>query len=183
MDEQLPHLADNLNLPDSLLLPVAFGLASYAGLKMLAEQFAPIAKVLGPLGRRWTALRDQRIAKAANVADLTEKVAKLTETVNVQTREIAWLRKMRDDDAWTTDLNRQVRELAAIARRRADRMEMIDSYVLADTEWHRRADLAWKAGADPERIAAEVPQHVPFLEFERRWHTQRALESGGTPTG
>lgn len=173
MADQLPHLVDNLNLPDSLLLPVAFGLASYTGLKMLAEQFAPIAKALGPLGRRWTQLRDQRIARAANVADLTEKVEKLTETAEVQAREIAWLRAMRDDDAWTKDLQRQVRELSAIVRRLRDRQEMIDAYVLADTEWHRRADLAWKAGADPERIAAYVPAHVPFLEFERRWRAAR----------
>ncbi|GFG83333.1 hypothetical protein [Mycolicibacter algericus] len=63
MDDPLPHLADNLNLPNSLLLPVAFGLSIYSGLRMLAEQFAPVAKALGPLGRRWTALREQRVAR------------------------------------------------------------------------------------------------------------------------
>ena len=177
MDE-LPSLADQLNLPDSLLLPVAFGLATYTGLKMLAEQFAPIAKALGPLGKRWAQLRDQRIARAANVADLTEKVEKLTETAEVQAREIAWLRKMRDDDAWTVDLQRQVRELSAIVRRLRDRQEMIDAYVLADTEWHRRADLAWKAGDDRDRIEESVPEHVPFLEFERRWRASRPDSAG-----
>lgn len=177
MDE-LPSLAYQLNLPDSLLLPVAFGLATYTGLKMLAEQFAPIAKALGPLGKRWAQLRDQRIARAANVADLTEKVEKLTETAEVQAREIAWLRKMRDDDAWTVDLQRQVRELSAIVRRLRDRQEMIDAYVLADTEWHRRADLAWKAGDDRDLIEQSVPGHVPFLEFERRWRTARPDGAG-----
>lgn len=172
MDDQLPDLVDHLNLPNSLLLPVAFGLAAYSGLRMLAEQFAPIAKALGPLGRRWTTLREQRIARAANVAELTEKVDKLTQTVDVQAREIAWLRAMRDDDAWTKDLQRQVRELSAIVRRLRDRQEMIDAYVLADTEWHRRADLAWKAG-DLERLEEAVPVHVPFLEFERQWRAAR----------
>lgn len=173
MDE-ISTLAGQLNLPNSLLLPVAFGLSAYSGLRMLAEQFAPVAKALGPLGKRWTQLREQRIAKAANLADLTKQVERLTVTVEDQAREIAWLRRMRDDDAWTKDLQRQVRELSAIARRRADRMEMIDAYVLADTEWHRRADLAWKAGDDREHIIAEVLPHVPFLEFERRWHADRA---------
>lgn len=173
MDE-ISTLADQLNLPNSLLLPVAFGLSAYSGLRMLAEQFAPVAKALGPLGKRWTQLREQRIAKAANLADLTKQVERLTATVEDQAREIAWLRRMRDDDAWTKDLQRQVRELSAIARRRADRMEMIDAYVLADTEWHRRADLAWQAGDDREHIEQTVPDHVPFLEFERRWHADRA---------
>lgn len=174
----LPGFAEQLNLPNSLLLPVAFGVAAYSGLRMMAEQFASVAKALGPLGRRWTQLREQRVARAANVAELTAQNAKLTLAGEQQVREIAWLRSMRDDDAWTKDLQRQVRELSAIARRRADRMEMIDAYVLADTEWHRRADLAWKSGDDRERITAEVPPHVPFLEFERRWHTDRAGRRG-----
>lgn len=173
MDDQLPQLADNLNLPSSLLIPIAFGLAGYSGLRMLAEQFAPIAKALGPLGRRWTARREQRVARAANVAELTEKVDKLTATVEMQAREIAWLRKMRDDDAWTNDLSRQVRELSAILRRLRDRQEMVDAYVLADTQWHRRADLAWTAGDDRARIETEIPEHVPYLEFERRWRATR----------
>ena len=174
MDE-ISTLTDHLNLPNSLLLPVAFGLSAYSGLRMLAEQFAPVEKALGPLGKRWTQLREQRIAKAANLADLTAQNAKLTAAVEQQAREIAWLRQMRDDDAWTKDLQRQVRELSAIARRRADRIEMIDAYVLADTEWHRRADLDDAAtGDDREHITAEAPPHVPFLEFERRWHTDRA---------
>lgn len=171
--DELSSVAGDLNLPSSLLLPVAFGLSIYSAVRMLAEQFAPVAKALGPLGKRWTQLRAQRIAKAANVAELTDKVDKLTETAEIQAREIAWLRRMRDDDAWTTDLNRQVRELAAIARRRADRMEMIDAYVLLDTEWHRRADLAWRVGADRDTIERELPEHVPFLEFERRWRAGR----------
>lgn len=174
MDDPLPNIVDNLNLPNSLLLPVAFGLSAYSGLRMLAEQFAPVAKALGPLGKRWTQLREQRIAKATNLADLAEQVAKLTETAEIQAREIAWLRLMRDDDAWTKDLQRQVRELSAIVRRLRDRQEMIDAYILADTEWHRRADLAWKAGDDRADLEQSVPEHVAFLTFERNWHAAQA---------
>lgn len=178
MDDQLPHIADSLNLPNSLLLPVAFGLSTYSALRMLAEQFGPVAKALGPLGRRWTALREQRIAKAANVADLTAQVDKLTAAMEVLERDNAWLRKMRDEDAWTTDLNRQVRELSAIVRRLRDRQEVIDAYILEDTEWHRHTELAWGDSDREARAEFTPPTRVPFLEFERRWHAERRYEDG-----
>ncbi len=180
MDDQLPDIIDRLNLPNSLLIPVSFGLAVYSGLRMLAEQYDRVAKVLGPLGRRWTAARQQRIAKAANVAELTDKVDKLTETIDIQAREIAWYR-MRDDNAWTEDLQTQNRELRAIVRRLRDRQELDDAYNLYDTGWHRLADLSWEAAADRETIIRDVPPHTSRLEFERQWHARRAGETGGPP--
>ena len=178
MADQLPSLADNLNLPSSLLLPVAFGLSAYSALRMLAEAFGPVAKALGPLGRRWTALRTQRIAKAVDLAELTEQLAAARAELAEKQRDNAWLRKLRNDDAYTADLERQVRELAAIASRRADRIELLDHYVLADTEWHRHADIAWKTSAEARHVESVVPAHVPFLEFERRWRAARVKPDG-----
>lgn len=178
MDE-ISTLADQLNLPNSLLLPVAFGLSAYSGLRMLAEQFAPVAKALGPLGKRWTQLREQRIAKAANLADLTARVDKLTDAVEVRDREIAWLRKMRDSDAYTQELMRQVDGLTKALDRERARREMTDAYLDYDIDWHRQADIAWLSSSDRDSIAAAVPQHITMMAFARQWHDERKADGDG----
>lgn len=177
--DDLPGIADQLNLPNSLLLPVTFGLSIYSAVRMLAEQFAPVAKALGPLGRRWMSLRQQRIAKAANVADLTARVDKLTDAVEVRDREIEWLRRMRDSDAYTQELMRQVDGLTTALERERGRREMTDAYLDYDIDWHRQADIAWLSSGDRDSIAAAVPAHTPLIAFARKWHAERGQDGPG----
>lgn len=183
MDE-LPHLVDHLNWPPGLLLPIAFGGGGYALLRMAAEQFAPVAKALGPIGRRWTAARESRMAKAAREVTLTKQVADLTAecdrrgvTIEEQAREIAWLRRMRDSDAYTQELMRQVDGLTTALDRERERRELTDAYLNYDVDWHRTADIAWRSSEDRNSILTEVPAHMSLMAFGRQWRADRARQA------
>jgi hypothetical protein len=121
------------------------------------------------------------MAKAAREGALTKQVADLTAecdrrgtTIEEQAREIAWLRRLRDSDAYTQDLLRQVEGLSGSLDREMNRRELTDAYLDYDVDWHRTADIAWQSSADRDVIVREVPQHVSLLEFARQWHAGRA---------
>lgn len=184
MDE-LPHLVDHLSWPPSLLLPLAFGGGGYAALRMAAEQFTPVAKALGPLGRRWTAAREARMAKAAREAnlakqvdDLTAQLARANNSNEELERDIAWLRRMRDSDAYTQELMRQVDGLTKALDRERERRELTDAYIDYDIDWHRTADIAWRSSEDRNSVLAEVPSHMSLMAFARQWHADRSSTAG-----
>lgn len=174
--DDLSALIERFNLPSSLLLLVAFGFSVASGVRIAAESYEKVAKLLGPLGRRWIKARDERIARAADVVKLQRDCDKLAQTCVEQAREIDWLRRMRDDNAWTADMERQNRELAAIVRRLRDREEIKDAYLVYEADWHRRAAIAWSSGEPREVIEAEVPEHRSYLDFERDWQTAHATK-------
>lgn len=171
--DDLARLAEQLNLPNSLLIPLAFGMSAYSGVRMAAEKYQAVAKILGPLGRRWTEAREQRIARAANVADLTEQNEKLKARVASQATEIAFLRRMVDDDAYTKNLLRQVEGLSADLDRERHRRELTDAYLDYDVDWHRADEIDRRSSGAADR---DVPRHIPLMEFGRQWRARRAQE-------
>lgn len=171
----------SINLPDSLLLVVTFIFSGYALLRMAAESYEKVAKVLGPLGRRWSQAKAERLSRATNIIMLTDQLAVCDRkraaqrhVIDVQNRELEFLRKMRDGDQWNKLLQRQIDRLSETVRVLMDRSEVTDAYIAMDTEWHRRADIIWAAGYDRETIEREVPPYKTFLAFERELLSRRA---------
>jgi hypothetical protein len=175
-----------LGLPASLLLVVASAFSVYSVVRMAAESYDKVARMLGPLGRYWSARKTARAADAAATAELIARIdamgrqiaeqattiAGQANTIAEQGREIDWLRRMRDDNSWNIDMQRQIRELSATVRRLRDRAQITDAYLVTDEHWHRTVTLL----IDPAscHIIDDIPAHESYLEFERRWYAEHA---------
>lgn len=148
--------------PRFMLVALATGAALYALARVLAEVSETVAKVLGPLGRRWITARDMRLSRLNVVDDLQDKVQRRDAAMAQMQAEIDHLRKMRDSDAENADLRRQVAALVHTVDRLRDREVVNEAYLVYDHGWHRSFTLG-----DRENL----PEHVPYLEYERRYRS------------
>lgn len=161
----LAAILSTLKLPEFILLCLTFGFALYAAVRMLAESYAEVEKILGPLGRRWAAAKQQRTQDAITAVQLRADNQRLTEQLDEKNREVQFLRDMQANDKWNADLRRQVDALAASMTLLRDRVDITDAYLIYDEQWHRHDQLS--------RDDVVMEPHQSFLEFERRWKEAR----------
>lgn len=163
MDDLL-RIAERLDAPWLLVAAIVLAFL-WAAARVAAETWESVAKLFGPLGRRWTESRNRRLERADNLATLKTRVDEQERKIDEQQgeladahREIQFLRDQRDNDAWRRDLERQVRNLSRELTKLRRRSAMTDSYLAYDVDYHRTLSL----GGDQE-------DHVSYMEFERRW--------------
>lgn len=157
------------HLSSILFATTAAGISGYSLLRMLAESYEKIAKVLGPLGARWRQSRDARIGRGVDLDQLRADLTSSTQTIEDLNREISWLRYMRDNNAWTDDLRQQTDELRDTVQRLRSREQMVDAYLVMDANWHRRVKLLCQTAKNLEEFCASTPPVVSILEFEGQW--------------
>lgn len=165
----MTEVIDVVKLVDApwLLLVIAIAVAASAVLRIMAESYEVVARLLGPLGKRWQDNKARRLQKVKSVeeleADVREKDTTITELraeVLAAKRDASFLRDQRDNNAWTTDLRRQVEHLSREMTYLRRRGEMNDAYLRMDANYHLWESLG-RQGA--------TPTYVPYVEFERRW--------------
>lgn len=149
-------------LPRSVMTMLAIGTALYVMARMLAETSERFAKILGPLGAKWTQSRDHRLNNANQIAACEEQLRQsraavdwMQNEINRMQSEIEELRRMRDEDLWNIDLQRQVKALNRAVSWLRERQEAVDEYIVYDYDWHVRNNLG------------DAVLHTPFLEFDR----------------
>lgn len=138
--------------------------AVYTVTRVAAESFEVVAKILGPLGRRWQRLRDVRAEGGREVKALREKLARCTKSCERLQSRVGYLEQQRQDDKWNLDLQRQVALLDASVRRLRRRGEVTEAYLVYDSNWHLRQQLG------------QAEEHVVFLEFEQEWLREHPSE-------
>lgn len=150
-----------------LLLLIAIAVAASAVLRIMAESYEIVAKLLGPLGKRWQDNKARRLEKVKSIEELESDnrdkdttIAELRAELANAKRDNKFLRDQRDNNAWTTDLRRQVEHLSREMTYLRRRGEMNDAYLRMDANYHLWDSLGRQG---------EAPQYVPYVEFERRW--------------
>lgn len=151
----MSDILERVNAPWMLWL-VAGSTVAYTILRQSAESSSAIAKLLGPLGRRWQQSRQRRRGVQAELDEFREQFA-------AQQRELAELRERYTTDAWITDLQRQVESLDKAVQALRRRNQIVDAYLVYDEEWHRTELLRFGA-AD-----YVMSPHKSYLEFEADW--------------
>lgn len=144
--------------PRVVLTVLATAMAGYVIVRVLAEMSNTIAGVLGPLGRRWASARDRRIQNSYSMTELQDLLRRRDVDLDRVTSELEYERRLRDEDAWNADLQKQVSVLRAAMSELRDHEAVTSAYLVYDHHWHMR-----------QQLGVEGEPYVSFVEFARKY--------------